>query len=185
VKYPVKPVVLPADLVGIKAGKLPDYLLKPVRPYGRLHWLAAQAYHAMRTAARQDGILGMKPTSYWDTYRTIDVQERAFLARYTKAPLHDTKSIRMYKGEKYYLKPGLAILAVPGTGFHPLGLAVDISEASGKRLEWLLANADWFGFSWELQSEPWHLRYYVGDRVPLKVQHWLRSHADRDNNRAD
>jgi hypothetical protein len=52
-------------------------------------------------------------------------------------------------------------------------------------LEWLLANADWFGFSWELQSEPWHLRYYVGDRVPLKVQHWLRSHADRDNNRAD
>jgi LAS superfamily LD-carboxypeptidase LdcB len=185
VKYPVKPVRLPADLVNIQPGRLPDYLLKPVRPYGRLHWLAAQAYHAMRAAARQDGIRGMKPTSYWDTYRTLEIQERGFLARYTKAPVANTKSVRMYKGEKYYLKPGLAIMAVPGTGFHPLGLAVDISEASGKRLEWLLANADWFGFSWELQSEPWHLRYYVGDKVPLKVQQWVNLHANRNLGSAD
>ena len=49
-------------------------------------------------------------------------------------------NLRIYKGQKYYLKPGLAPMAVPGSSRHNLGLAVDIFEASGKRLEWMEAN---------------------------------------------
>ena len=103
-KYPVKPVVLPADLIGVKPGMLPAYLLKPIRPYGQLHPLAAQAWEAMRKAAHADGIRPMKPTSMADTYRSLETQERGFMARYTTAPIATT-SVRTYKGVKYYLKP--------------------------------------------------------------------------------
>ncbi len=58
---------------------------------------------------------------------------------------------------------------------HNLGIAIDIANASGKRLDWLLKNALDFGFSWELQSEPWHLRYTAGDNVPERVKLWKES----------
>lgn len=64
-------------------------------------------------------------------------------------------------------------MAVPGTSNHNLGIAIDIANASGKRLEWLLKHAQSFGFSWEVQSEPWHLRYVTGDNVPTRVKEWL------------
>jgi LAS superfamily LD-carboxypeptidase LdcB len=64
-------------------------------------------------------------------------------------------------------------MAVPGTSNHNLGIAIDIAHASGARLAWLLKNAQDFGFSWEVQSEPWHLRYVAGDNVPLRVKEWL------------
>lgn len=183
-KYPVKPVVLPADLRGVQPGRLPSYLLKAIRPYGALHPLAAQAWEALRKAAHADGIRPFKPTSMADTYRSLETQEKGFLARYTTAPIATT-SVRTYKGVKYYLKPGMAPMATPGTSMHNLGLAVDVSEASGDRLTWMLANCDWYGFCWELQQEPWHIRYYVGDKVPLKVQQFVSLHADRDIRSAD
>ena len=183
-KLPIKPVVLPADLRGITPGKLPPYLLKSIRPYGQLHPLAAQAWEAMRKAAHADGIRPLKPTSTGDTYRSLEAQTRAFLARYTPAPIQST-SIRVWNGTTYRLKPGLAPLAVPGRSRHNLGLAIDISDASGDRLKWLIANADWYGFTAELQSEPWHWNYYPAEKVPLKVQQFVSLHADRDLRSAD
>ena len=183
-KLPIKPVVLPADLRSITPGKLPPYLLKSIRPYGQLHPLAAQAWEAMRKAAHADGIRPLKPTSTGDTYRSLEAQTRAFLARYTPAPIQST-SIRVWNGTTYRLKPSLAPLAVPGRSRHNLGLAVDISDASGERLKWLIANADWYGFTAELQSEPWHWNYYPAEKVPLKVQQFVSLHADRDLRSAD
>ena len=52
---------------------------------------------------------------------------------------------------------------------HMLGLAVDVANANGKILKWLLDNEDRFGFSHEVQSEPWHIRYVAGDNVPVAV----------------
>jgi LAS superfamily LD-carboxypeptidase LdcB len=72
----------------------------------------------------------------------------------------------------------MAPLAVPGTSNHNLGIAVDIANASGKRLEWMLANAHKYGFSWELQSEPWHIRYVAGDDIPEAVKIWKESKVD-------
>ena len=183
-RLPIKPVVLPADLRGVTPGKLPPYLLKPIRPYGVLHPLAAQAWETMRKAAHADGIRPFKPTSSGDTYRTLESQERAFRARYTTAPI-ETTSVRSWQGQVWRLKPGLAPLATPGRSTHNLGLAVDVSDASGDRLKWMLANCDWYGFTWELQQESWHIRYYTGDKVPLKVQQFVSLHADGDLRSAD
>jgi LAS superfamily LD-carboxypeptidase LdcB len=149
-----------------------------------LHPLAAQAWEAMRKAAHADGIRPFKPTSSGDTYRTLESQERAFRARYTTAPIAST-SVRSWNGEVWRLKPGLAPLAVPGRSRHNLGLAVDISDASGDRLAWLLANADWYGFTGELQTEPWHWVYYPAERIPLKVQQFVSLHADGNLRSAD
>jgi LAS superfamily LD-carboxypeptidase LdcB len=83
---------------------------------------------------------------------------------------------RIYKGKAWYLKKGMAPMAVPGTSNHNLGIAVDIADASGKRLEWLVKNAPQFGWSWEVvPEEPWHIRYVAGDNKPLRVQEWLKS----------
>jgi len=84
---------------------------------------------------------------------------------------------RIYKGKAWYLKKGMAPMAVPGTSNHNLGIAVDIADANGKRLDWLLANAQAFGFSWELQEEPRHLRYVAGDNVPTRVKEWREQQA--------
>jgi LAS superfamily LD-carboxypeptidase LdcB len=57
--------------------------------------------------------------------------------------------------------------AVPGTSNHGWGLACDVwNVGQNGRLEWLLDNAKRFGFSWEVQSEPWHIRYVLGDDLP-------------------
>ena len=184
-KLPVKPVRLPADLRHIEPGKLPDYLLKSIRPYGKLHPLAAQAWEAMRRAAHQAGIRPFKPTSVADTYRSLELQERGFMARYTLAPIANSTSVRMWRGQKWYLKTGLAPMATPGTSIHNLGLAVDVSDASGLRLQWMIDNCDKYGFCWELQSEPWHIRYYTAESIPAAVKEWIDSHASRDLRSAD
>jgi len=56
---------------------------------------------------------------------------------------------------------------------HMLGLAVDVANANGKILQWLLDNEDKFGFSHEVQSEPWHIRYVAGDTVPQLVKDFV------------
>ena len=175
-EYPVRPIVLPRDLRGETPGFLPEHLLRPIKPYGRLHYLAADAYHALRAAGLSDGIRPFKPTSVGDTYRTVDMQRAGFLQRYQEQHIMGS-STRKWNGKVWYLKPGFAPMAAPGTSNHNLGIAVDIWSASGERLEWLLANALRFGWSWELQSEPWHIRYVAGDNVPDAVKAWKQANG--------
>lgn len=172
--FPIKPILLPANLKNVKAGELPDGLLVEVKPFGKLHPLAADAYHAMRAKAFADGIKTFKPTSAGDTYRTLASQTAGFIQRFQKEPIVGADT-RTWNGTKWYLKAGYAPLASPGSSNHNLGLAVDISEASGERLNWMLKNALDFGWSWEVQSEPWHLRYVAGDKVPAPVLEWKKT----------
>lgn len=161
-------VKLPADLKGVKPGKLPDALLKPAVGGGKLHHLAADAWAAMVAKAKADGV-ELKPVSSGDTYRSYDAQLKVFLERYTKEA--NGNSTRTFEGVKWYKKnEKLASLAAPGTSQHNLGIAVDVHTASGARLEWLIDNVKDFGFSWEVvPEEPWHLRYVAGDDVPAAV----------------
>jgi LAS superfamily LD-carboxypeptidase LdcB len=65
--------------------------------------------------------------------------------------------------------------AAPGTSNHGWGLAVDFAEeldgdtqpesVSAKFVKWLIRNAATYGFSAEVQSEPWHWRYVAGDKL--------------------
>jgi len=161
----------PKDVAGHKPGILPDGLLSTVDG-GRLHWLAANAWKALKAAAAAEGV-ELKPTSAGDLYRSYDAQLKVFLERYTKEP--NGNSTRTFEGVKWYKKSEkLASLAAPGTSQHNSGLAVDVHTASGERLKWMIANCRKFGWSWEVvPEEPWHIRYTKGDDVPEAVKAWM------------
>ena len=163
--FPIRPVRMPSDLADKSNGQLPDSILADV-PGGRLHHIAAKAYIAMREAAAKDGIT-LDPTSPVDTYRTLEIQTATFLKRYDHERRPSTP--KQWRGQLWWLKPGFAGSAVPGTSNHGWGLAIDIANTSGSRLDWLLANAGKYGFSWETQSEAWHIRYVLGDDHPATV----------------
>ena len=168
-------LVLPSTLAHVTPGELPAGLLVDVKPYGKLHPLAADAYMALRAAAFAAGVKTFKPTSRGDCYRSTATQKAGFLARYQTQPIAGA-STKKWNGVTYYLKPGNAMMAAPGTSRHNLGLAVDISEASETgRMNFMLVNLQAYGFTWEVKSEPWHIFYYVGDRVPALVQQWKQA----------
>lgn len=162
---------MPADLQGKNNGKLDDDVLVKVGT-GNLHRNAAAAWRAMVAAAKKDKIT-LKPTSRYDLYRPYDVQRRTFLVRF-QLENNGSKVTRIWRGKTWYLKKGFAPVAVPGTSNHGWGLAVDVANASGATLSWLKKNALKYGFSWEVRmgpnAEPWHLRYYLGDRLPRVMQ---------------
>ena len=170
--YPVVTVKYCSHLAGKKPSQVtPDILRKTVSG-GKMELCAADAWDAMVAAAAKDGVT-LKPTSLGDQFRSIEQQKAAFLQRYRKEPVANSTS-RTWDGQKWWLKKGLAPLAAPNDDAktcsrHMLGLAVDVANASGKILEWLLANEDKFGFSHEVQSEPWHIRYVAGNDVPAAV----------------
>jgi LAS superfamily LD-carboxypeptidase LdcB len=159
VALPKQKIVIPRPLKGVKHGFVPAEMLVDIKPYGKLYVEAAQAWMTMKQAAKKDGIV-LKPTSSGDTYRSYEMQERAFLQRYQKEPIAGA-STRTWNGVKWYLKsPKLAPLAAPGGSWHNLGLAVDCHSASGPILAWLVANEEKYGFCHELDSEPWHIVFF-------------------------
>jgi hypothetical protein len=185
--YPVTVVTMPSSLVGQPNGKLPDALLVtpgfPGRPHARLHSHTARAWNALtaEVAARFGETLSV--TSTVDAYRTYLTQEATFRARYQTAYLSG-RPTKVWNGVTWYQKPNTAMAAVPGTSNHGYGLAIDAClwrnntitgiTANGPMFTWLLANAARYGFSWEAQSEPWHIRYVSGDRIPQAVLDYER-----------
>ena len=168
-KLPVTEVKLPKDLKGATNGRLPEVLLRPITPSGKLHHLAARAWEALHDAAMQaEGTKPFKPTSSADAYRSAEQQLAGFMSRFVEKDT-GTGTTRTYKGKKWFLKKGMAPMASPGTSNHGWGLAVDVWSANGARLDWMLQNCEKYGFSWEVQSEPWHIRYVAGDNVPQTV----------------
>lgn len=161
---PVRPIRLPEALKGQKNGELPDELLHPIRPNGRLYVTAATSWTWMKKAARLEAGHILKPTSAFDAYRPLTVQTAVFRQRYTTECISGQPT-RVWNGVTYWLKPGNAPLATPGTSNHGWALAVDVANAT-QCLEWLLDRAPGFGWSWEVQSEPWHIRYVLGDELP-------------------
>lgn len=179
--YPVIPVKLPADLVGVPNGQLTTQLV-PVKFAGRgtlkVHKQYARAWNALVAECFEATGIVLTAVSAGDAYRSFDSQELVFYARYTTTPVAGTTSIKSYKGQTWYLKKGLAQVATPGQSNHGLGLAVDVAEWTGTGVKsitssaawvWFLTNAVSFGFSWELQSEAWHIRLVVGDKPTQRV----------------
>ncbi len=183
--FPITPVVLPRDLIGAPNGQLDPALLVPVTPVKSrgwsMHHLAARAWEAMRAAAWRDGVL---LSVSGNPYRDLAGQERLFRQRYqSTTPTRLDQKGRLWNGVRYYRTSG-APAASPGKSNHGLGLAIDIAlDRDGDEsfewppksldqpaLRWLLEHAADYGFSWELQPEPWHLRYVVGDALPPALQ---------------
>jgi LAS superfamily LD-carboxypeptidase LdcB len=181
-EFPVHTVNRPAVLRGRTNGKLPGSILVEVPgqaggPRVALVAPASRAWIALTAAAKAAGFV-LKSTSLADSYRPFTVQEHLFRQRYTTAVLAGRPS-KVWKGQRWFLRHGVATAAVPGTSNHGLGLAVDTGEERDPRtgteslshaaLRWLVRNEESFGFSHELQEEPWHIRYFAGDEVPAAV----------------
>ena len=165
--YPVKEVILPKDLKDAENGKLDPKLLKAIKPFGKLHHLAANAWEAMRVAAEKEGIT----FAHVGDYRPYEAQLSMFKDRYVKGDSGDPRKItRKFNNEVWMLKKGMAPAGSPGTSNHGWGLAIDIAlkvdgktvsimedpDGKGKGvksgLDWLFTNADEYGFSWEIKE---------------------------------
>lgn len=179
-KFPVLPVVMPSDLAGVSNGELPGNLLRSLKATkGRLHHEAATAFNCLQLHAYFQGV-DLQATSVADTYRSLEQQKKTFVDRYLGLPTGRKPEVtRKFQGKTYYLKPGKAPSASPGTSNHGWGLAIDIAGATGNRLGWMLGPSPLespvikFGFSWEVESGPnaesWHIRYVCGDNPPQAV----------------
>lgn len=182
--FPVRAVVEPAALRGQVNGRLDASILRETPgqaggPGVLLLEPATRAWRALTAAAKQAGHI-LKISGPLSAYRPYADQERIFRERFTLTPVSSTS--RRWNGQTWYLRPGYALAAVPGTSNHGRGLAVDVGEErDGDQgtesidqgtLGWLLANADRYGWSWEVQSEPWHIRYVTGDHIPAAVLDW-------------
>ena len=180
---PVAKMVLPQDLKGCENGKLPKSLLRPISPSGQMHHYAATSWMMLRELAAEEGL----DLVHVGDYRPYAQQVALFMSRMKPFPdaKRNVQVTRIFNGEKWFLHVG-APVATPGTSNHGWGLAIDAAlktkagvvtistkpkGAKRSGLEFLLAEAPALGWSWELQSEPWHIRYVAGDKtpVPLKV----------------
>lgn len=177
--FPVHEVHLPADLVWASNGKLTTQLVDAHfdgRGTLRLHHEAARAWNALYAGCMGDTGIALTAVSAGDVYRTYAQQQQVFLQRYTTSRV--SSSSKMWNGTRYYLKPGMSMVATPGTSNHGLGLAIDVAEWTGSRVKGIAASAAWpwlltyaalYGFSWEVQSEAWHIRLHVGDATTEEV----------------
>jgi LAS superfamily LD-carboxypeptidase LdcB len=179
---PIRPVVRPTDLKNLTNGKLPTSLLTSIGHGGLLHHKAARAFRALESECLRRGL----PLTWTNggTYRSYAAQETLFRQRFTTTYLAGQPR-RWWNGQWWYLRHGVAIAAVPGTSNHGWGLAVDTAFdrnpadgispkdatyiANHKLFPWFRDNIHHWGFSFELQSEPWHIRYVAGDTLPPAV----------------
>lgn len=176
---PVVPVVIPTPIAGQSNGRLdPDDLGTFSPPGGgpavQLVKVAVRSGTALVARAREAGFRFRSVGSY----RSYDEQVTLFTSRYSPDPISGQPT-KVWRGQRWWLYPGAAPAAVPGTSNHGWGLAVDWAEErdgdtgaesiSTAAVNWLIEHALEFGWSAELQSEPWHWRHHTGDRVTAAV----------------
>lgn len=199
----VKPVTKPSTLDGQSNGNLGPCQLEPTFfngvGYASLERTTKRAWDAFNITCFAESGWWLTAVSLGDAYRSYESQVRLFTSRYT--PTFDAATCKgesvykWWKGVKWYQLKYTAMAAVPGTSNHGWGLALDVAIYDPNRNDgdkyagdpvyiqsnellwaWIQMNAPRFGFSWEAQSEPWHLRYTEGDNIPQKVldvENWL------------
>lgn len=146
-----------------------SYGMQALHLYALRHGFTIQTTGRGRTLERQTSLFLERMTPTYDpnvnttTSRTCKLDQRN---------IHPD----LYPGKRWYLRKGYAPCASPGTSNHGYWCADDISEendgtpgtdpVSTKLLNFLIPIAHLFGWSWELQSEPWHLTWIGGDEIP-------------------
>jgi hypothetical protein len=178
----VRPMTKSSLLDGQSNGKLDSEILRtvPGQAGGASVTLiipASRCWVALCHAAKLAGHT-LKIGFTNSAYRSYNDQLRIFLERYTTTPISTTDK-KWWNGRTWYKRPGVAIAAAPGTSNHGWASAVDAGEENdgdpgtesfdNPTLQWLIANMEAYGYSHELQSEPWHLRYNAGDNIPKAV----------------
>lgn len=188
-RYPVRKVSIPPSLKAQPNGKLLPTALRDIKPNGRLHRLAADAWYCLRVQAFFDGV----PLAHVGAYRPYEVQLALWEQRMSPTPTSRKPAVtRVWKGKTWWLRRG-APVASPGSSNHGKGLAIDAAlKVNGKLvnitakvpgkdftgIEWLEKNAVRFGWCWEVADptdpdfEAWHIVYFAGaKRTPDIVQY--------------
>jgi len=163
IPFPVAKAAIPTWVKEHGNGEIPTELMIKVAPIasGYLVPEAAAAWRNLQNAAAAQGFT----LTMTGSYRTLQGQKDLFEQRYTTS--NTGRKAKVWNGTTYWLKAGMAMAAVPGTSNHGWGCAVDAAlggygnaaQSVGEPfLSWAVANARQYGWSWEVQSEPWHLR---------------------------
>lgn len=177
----IKPYLIPEDLSINDNGSLDSSKLVLIDEESNVYLYrdAALAWKAIREAVyNQLEGLELKPVSSLSGYRTLEQQERFFLDRYSK--INSAENVVGYQGSLWKRKKG-APAAVPGTSAHGLGIAIDIKGLKNNTplMDWMLRFSAAYGWSWELQSEPWHM-VYCGVEKPKIADGLLLASATLD-----
>jgi len=100
-----------------------------------------------------------KPLSITEGYRPLARQDALFRERY----FADPAGTIYYAGQRWKLRPGQAIAAVPGTSNHGWGTACDfgagVNLPDSAEKNWMDATAPNYGYNPTVPSEAWHFDY--------------------------
>lgn len=196
VTLPIRPLLKPSTLNGVENGSVPPLLLDKIGVGNAvMERTAARACRAMIAALNQ---AGFEVREVGD-YRSYEEQVSLFVSRYEscsqtvfnltpdnrrKVWPDEPRKPALLRGKLFWRKRLIdgrypATAATPGTSNHGWGLALDFAQETDgdpqpesvtiEMVRWLVENAHRFGFSAELQSEPWHWRYVTGDDIPDAV----------------
>ena len=164
VEVPKLPKWVPPWVMSYGNGNIPLSKMTLVEPRlqasgaGYLVPEVASRWRDLQTAAHSAGY----DLTMTGAYRTLEQQQELFAARYTTQ--NTGQEPRTYQGKTYWLKPGNAMVASPGTSNHGWGCAVDMAlrvnggvvAVTAPYVGWAATVAVAHGFSWE-DSEPWHI----------------------------
>ena len=155
---PAANLVIPDGFEQYRQSGVPDHLLTKTSIGGQLWTECSIYFENMVEAAKAEGIV----FANLGAYRSPKEVEALFLQRYSKKDEGRKPQVtRTWKGETWYLKPGMAPAASPERGSpHQWGVAIDLgSKVNGKIVPltekarvWLCKNAPAYGFT--LQSLP-------------------------------
>lgn len=142
-------------------GQLTSSMLAPLGfkdYYGRTAYLSLDAAASLfRLADRLGLTLGSADVS--EAYRDIARQEALFTDRFTTIPIDGYQYTVRWDGKTWYLRPGVASAAVPGTSDHGWGNAVDARASLKVRMRANLALCREYGWTFPIKSEDWHALY--------------------------
>lgn len=168
---PQTDVTRPTFLKGAPNGQLDHDWLRSPEASTSLHRQMfvpiSYAMQAMHLAAADDEVL-LRTTG---RYRTYDQQVALFRSRFRTEDTGRVPAVtRTWQGQTWWMLPGVALAATPGTSNHGLGLADDIAEQDDAdpevesiddiTLQWLKDNAADFGFALDIHSERWHWHWH-------------------------
>jgi hypothetical protein len=166
---PVSPAKIPGWVTQSKNGYLAQDSMIKVAPIGEGFLIpeAAAAWRTLQLAAQQAGF----NLTMGGGYRSYERQVALFHERFSTT---NTGGLaKQWNGTTYWKKPKVAMAATPGKSNHGWGAAVDMALggygsaaqnvlSNSAFIDWILPRAKDYGWSWEVQSEAWHIRL-VGD----------------------
>lgn len=146
-------------------GRLPDSALAPIPGGGRL--LAAVAVTWLAIIAEVETLHGWtpRPTGPLDAYRPYGgsyyAQVETFLRRYSRTRIAG-RPTKTWNGVTYWLRPGQAAAATPGTSNHGWACAVDVTGLGGfaglryRQFSAVASRYGWTNTEGRRIGEPWH-----------------------------